>query len=69
MEGLGQLLTPAHAHDPAPDLLTGRGKIRIKIRITSKKKPELLCAARAFKNITPQMPFRRISRSLSVTGG
>jgi hypothetical protein len=37
--------------------------------LSSKKKPELLFAARAFQNITPQMPLRRISRSLSVTGG
>ena len=38
-------------------------------RIKSRKKPGAAFAARAFQIITPQMPFRWISRSLSVTGG
>jgi hypothetical protein len=33
------------------------------------KKPGLLSQPGLFKIITPQMPLRRISRSLSVTGG
>ncbi|HWM26682.1 MAG TPA: hypothetical protein VNP98_17835 [Chthoniobacterales bacterium] len=35
----------------------------------SMKKPELLTQSGLFKVFTPQMPLRRISRSLSVTGG